>query len=181
MNRQILHDPAEYANPMEFNPERFLGDHPERDPRGTVFGYGRRICECFVIVTSPCRSWSSTSWIRFGRRRGVEERWVGDWFRFRAPFSAYPFRFPRRTRMLTPFVCVVCWAGPGINLVQSSLWLTCAMSLAVFDAGKYADGFGNVVEPKICYSDGATRRVLPHLSPFSPIAAPVSTRLCPAA
>lgn len=87
----------------------------------------------------------------------------------------------RRTRMLTPFVCVVCWAGPGINLVQSSLWLTCAMSLAVFDAGKYADGFGNVVEPKICYSDGATRRVLPHLSPFSPIAAPVSTRLCPAA
>ena len=41
-----MHDPATYANPMEFNPERFLGDKPEADPRATVFGYGRRICEC---------------------------------------------------------------------------------------------------------------------------------------
>ena len=47
--------------------------------------------------------------------------------------------------------------GPGLNLAQSSLWLACAMSLAVFDIGKYVDGFGNVVEPKIHYSDGAIR------------------------
>ena len=45
-NREIMHDPATYANPMEFNPERFLGNHPEPDPRATVFGFGRRICEC---------------------------------------------------------------------------------------------------------------------------------------
>ena len=53
MNRQILHDPTSYANPLEFNPERFLGDHPEPDPRETVFGYGRRICECFCSIIIP--------------------------------------------------------------------------------------------------------------------------------
>ena len=45
-NREILHDPATYANPMAFNPERFLGDHPEPNPRVATFGFGRRICEC---------------------------------------------------------------------------------------------------------------------------------------
>ena len=30
------------------------------------------------------------------------------------------------------------------------------MSLAAFDVGKYVDGLGNVVEPKIYYSDGVT-------------------------
>ena len=50
MNRQILHDPDFYANPLEFNPGRFLGDHPEPDPSETVFGYGRRICECFCFI-----------------------------------------------------------------------------------------------------------------------------------
>ena len=55
VNRQILHDPDSYANPLEFNPERFLGDHPEPDPRATAFGYGRRICEClrFVFIPQP--------------------------------------------------------------------------------------------------------------------------------
>ena len=51
INRLILHDPDSYANPLEFNPERFLGDHPEPDPRGAAFGYGRRICECFRLVS----------------------------------------------------------------------------------------------------------------------------------
>jgi len=31
------------------------------------------------------------------------------------------------------------------------------MSLAVFDIKKYVDGSGNVVEPKVHYSDGAIR------------------------
>jgi hypothetical protein len=31
------------------------------------------------------------------------------------------------------------------------------MSLAVFDIEKYVDGFGNVAEPKIHYTDGAIR------------------------
>lgn len=40
----ICQDPAEYANPLLFDPTRFLGDNPERDPNDVVFGFGRRIC-----------------------------------------------------------------------------------------------------------------------------------------
>jgi len=92
---QILHDPATYANPMKFNPDRFLGDTPEIDPRHAAFGYGRRLC-------------------------------------------------------------------PGMHLAQSSLWLTCAMSLAVFNIEKSVDGFGNVVEPATRYSGGT----ISHPPPF---------------
>lgn len=110
-----MHDPANHANPMEFYPDRFLGDHPESDPRETVFGYGRRICECFCFV------------------------------------------IPQRRKILTPVVCAVRWTGPGLNLAQTSIWLACAMALSVFDIGKYVDGFGNVVEPKVHYTDGTIR------------------------
>ncbi|KAH9850081.1 cytochrome P450 [Lenzites betulinus] len=44
---QILHDSEVYPEPMSFNPERFMaapGKEAEADPRGAVFGFGRRIC-----------------------------------------------------------------------------------------------------------------------------------------
>lgn len=47
--------------------------------------------------------------------------------------------------------------GPGLNLAQTSVWLTCAMSLAVFNIEKYVDESGNVVEPEINYSNGTIR------------------------
>ncbi|KAG5987814.1 hypothetical protein E4U52_007200 [Claviceps spartinae] len=41
----FMHDPETYANPSEFNPDRFLVPEREKpDPRDHVFGYGRRIC-----------------------------------------------------------------------------------------------------------------------------------------
>ncbi|KAG2067911.1 cytochrome P450 [Suillus decipiens] len=43
----MLKDPCTYANPSQFNPERFLakdGKEPETDPRKMCFGFGRRIC-----------------------------------------------------------------------------------------------------------------------------------------
>ncbi|KAF2743711.1 cytochrome P450 [Sporormia fimetaria CBS 119925] len=40
----FTHDPAVYPEPDEFNPERFLGDTPQPDPRQWAFGYGRRVC-----------------------------------------------------------------------------------------------------------------------------------------
>jgi cytochrome P450 len=43
--RFMLNDPRTYANPSEFNPERFLakdGKEPETDPRTICFGFGRR-------------------------------------------------------------------------------------------------------------------------------------------
>ncbi|KAF5366070.1 hypothetical protein D9757_012379 [Collybiopsis confluens] len=38
----MTHDPNVYKNPMEFNPDRFLGEKPEQDPNDIVFGFGRR-------------------------------------------------------------------------------------------------------------------------------------------
>lgn len=35
-------DPEVYSKPEEFNPERFMGDTPEEDPMGIIFGFGRR-------------------------------------------------------------------------------------------------------------------------------------------
>ncbi|OSS53624.1 hypothetical protein B5807_00518 [Epicoccum nigrum] len=43
-NWWFTHDPAVYADPMTFRPERFLGETPEPDPRTWTFGYGRRVC-----------------------------------------------------------------------------------------------------------------------------------------
>ncbi|KAG2117032.1 cytochrome P450 [Suillus discolor] len=43
----MLNDPRTYANPSQFNPERFLakdGKKPETEPRTACFGFGRRIC-----------------------------------------------------------------------------------------------------------------------------------------
>ncbi|KAG1765989.1 cytochrome P450 [Suillus placidus] len=43
----MLNDPERYANPSQFNPERFLandGKEPETEPRTICFGFGRRIC-----------------------------------------------------------------------------------------------------------------------------------------
>lgn len=121
-----MHNPDYYANPLEFNPDRFLGDHPEPDPRATVFGFGRRVCECLrlAVILSSLR-----------RFMFLEVKQLIHFF--------------------VPFLCL----GPGLNLAQSSLWLSCAMSLAVFDIEKYVDEFGNVVEPKIHYSDGTIRYV----------------------
>lgn len=40
--RKITHDPDHYKDPMSFNPDRFMGDTPEPDPRDFMFGFGRR-------------------------------------------------------------------------------------------------------------------------------------------
>ncbi|OOF97574.1 hypothetical protein ASPCADRAFT_129254 [Aspergillus carbonarius ITEM 5010] len=44
---EFTHNPDVYADPMAFNPDRFLaseGHLPERDPHLLVFGFGRRVC-----------------------------------------------------------------------------------------------------------------------------------------
>jgi fumagillin biosynthesis cytochrome P450 monooxygenase len=40
----MTRDPRNYKDPNKFDPLRFLGDNPERDPLDFVFGFGRRIC-----------------------------------------------------------------------------------------------------------------------------------------
>ncbi|KAG1813931.1 cytochrome P450 [Suillus subaureus] len=71
----MLNDQRIYANPSQFNPERFLtndGKEPEIDPRTICFGFGRRIC-------------------------------------------------------------------PGLHLADASIWISTAMSLAVFDISKVVE------------------------------------------
>ncbi|KAJ7482980.1 cytochrome P450 [Mycena galericulata] len=42
---KFLHDPAVYADPFVFNPDRFLGPTPAPNPTDVgLFGYGRRVC-----------------------------------------------------------------------------------------------------------------------------------------
>lgn len=47
---KFLHDPEVYSNPFEFDPSRFLGPNPERDPREVCFGFGRRVCPGLVLA-----------------------------------------------------------------------------------------------------------------------------------
>ncbi|KAJ6597185.1 cytochrome P450, partial [Mycena vulgaris] len=51
-SRNMAHDPEFYADPMTFNPSRFIaseGHTPEPDPRDLVFGFGRR-CKLLADV-----------------------------------------------------------------------------------------------------------------------------------
>lgn len=71
----MLNDPRTYANPSQFNPERFLakdGKESETEPRTMCFGFGRRVC-------------------------------------------------------------------PGLHLADASIWISTAMSLAVFDISKVVE------------------------------------------
>ncbi|KAG1729789.1 cytochrome P450 [Suillus lakei] len=57
----MLNNPEIYANPSEFNPERFLangGKKPETEPRTTAFGFGRRICPGLLFAETSI--WLST-------------------------------------------------------------------------------------------------------------------------
>ncbi|KIY70825.1 cytochrome P450 [Cylindrobasidium torrendii FP15055 ss-10] len=43
-------DSSMYPNPFKFNPERFMGPDPQRDPTDYIFGFGRRLCPGQLIV-----------------------------------------------------------------------------------------------------------------------------------
>ncbi|KAL1745589.1 cytochrome P450 [Schizophyllum fasciatum] len=40
----LSRDEKEYPEPHTFNPERYLGENPQRSPLDWVFGFGRRVC-----------------------------------------------------------------------------------------------------------------------------------------
>ncbi|KAG1753726.1 cytochrome P450 [Suillus paluster] len=51
----MLNDPRTYANPSEFNPERFLakdGKEPETDPRTICFGFGLHLADASVWISA---------------------------------------------------------------------------------------------------------------------------------
>jgi len=92
---KFLHDQEVYSNPMEFNPDRFMGVNAEPDPRTLCFGFGRRVC-------------------------------------------------------------------PGQKLAEASVFISCVMSLAVFNISKGVDESGREIEPTVAYTDGT----ISHPQPF---------------
>ncbi|KAG8752266.1 hypothetical protein FRC12_012051 [Ceratobasidium sp. 428] len=40
----LMHEPSTYPDPHTFNPDRFLKQNPNTDPRRFLFGFGRRVC-----------------------------------------------------------------------------------------------------------------------------------------
>ncbi|TFK48758.1 cytochrome P450 [Heliocybe sulcata] len=97
----FLHDAKLYTDPMVFKPERFLGSHPEQDPREYCFGFGRRLC-------------------------------------------------------------------PGRHLAWSSVWLSCAMSLAVFAIRKPTDSSGNAIEPTVDFTNNTISHPVPFQCSITP-------------
>ncbi|KAG1792192.1 cytochrome P450 [Suillus plorans] len=103
----MLNDPKRYADPSQFNPDRFLandGKEPEKDPRTICFGFGRRLC-------------------------------------------------------------------PGIHLAEASVWLSTAMSLAVFDISKVVEN-GIEITPEVDPLSGTVS----HPKPFKCSIKPRSSR-----
>ena len=111
--RAFLHNPKIYSDPFAFNPGRFLGPNPERDPRDFVFGHGRR-----------------------------QTRYI---------YICY-----RLSRLIT--LSRIC---PGLHLADASIFLSCAMSLAVFNISKVVEN-GITIEPSGEYTTGTIRFVYPH-------------------
>ncbi|KAG8679441.1 hypothetical protein FRC09_018971, partial [Ceratobasidium sp. 395] len=42
--RALMYEPSTYPDPHTFNPDRFLKQNPDTDPRRFLFGFGRRVC-----------------------------------------------------------------------------------------------------------------------------------------
>lgn len=80
---------------MSFRPERFLGDEPERDPRDSVFGLGRRVCPGKLLPDSSV--WltvaKSLSALRIEKVTGPDGRLVEPKVRFTAGVVSHPVPF----------------------------------------------------------------------------------------
>ena len=48
----MLSDPETYPDPDVFNPERFLGEDQQPDPREVCFGLGKRSCPGMYLADS---------------------------------------------------------------------------------------------------------------------------------
>ncbi|KAI5360195.1 putative cytochrome P450 [Septoria linicola] len=91
----FTHDPATYAEPMDFRPERFLGDSPERDPRDYVFGFGRRACPGKVLADTSI--WitvaKSLAALNIEKAVGEEGRVIEPEIKFTAGIISHPVPF----------------------------------------------------------------------------------------
>lgn len=75
-SRNMLHDPEIYPDPFVFEPERHLGDEPQRDPRRICFGFGRRICPGIHLAEASIFSCIVMSLAVFTIEKALDENGV---------------------------------------------------------------------------------------------------------
>ncbi|KAL3450266.1 putative cytochrome P450 oxidoreductase OrdA-like protein [Aspergillus insuetus] len=91
----FCHDPTSYANPMTFNPSRFLGETPEPDPRNYVFGFGRRICpgrvladsNIFLTIAQTLAAFRIGKMVRDGKEVPIESQYTPGTISHPVPFE----------------------------------------------------------------------------------------------
>lgn len=128
-DRNMLHDPEIYGKPMEFNPSRFLGDHPERDPTDFCFGFGRRYtCNHHRFSLNIDDIQCSTSDLLESAQ--VRQRWNCDF-------------------LINRLV--------GLMLAQASIFVACAKSLAAFNITTSKDADGVSIVPQQDFTSGIIR------------------------
>lgn len=69
----MLHDPEVYIDPHTFEPARFLGATPARDPAELAFGFGRRICPGRELAQASIFVACATLLALFDVRRAKDE------------------------------------------------------------------------------------------------------------
>lgn len=72
----MCHDPEIYPDPFVFNPERYLCDQPQRDPRKVGFGFGRRICPGMYLADATIFSCIVSSLAVFSIEKARDENGV---------------------------------------------------------------------------------------------------------
>jgi len=112
----MLHEPEIYPDPFVFNPERHLGDEPQRDPRTICFGFGRRICPGMYLAEASAFSCVAMSLAVFTVGKALDEKYVPitpvlehtDGI-IRCVYPSSPLYFIQRSSLSypKPFKCVI--------------------------------------------------------------------------
>ncbi|KXT12870.1 hypothetical protein AC579_5391 [Pseudocercospora musae] len=94
----FAHDANIYHDPSTFNPNRFLGDNPQMDPRNIIFGFGRRICPGKLLADASVFLTIARTLAVFDIKSHVDDdgRSVAPHFDPESGFVSHPAEFKAR-------------------------------------------------------------------------------------